>query len=338
MNVRTAAPTEVLTRRIVVPAVLVVGCLALSLVALGSGSLQLSIPEVVDGLLGRGQDFAGTVVREWRAPRVVAGLAFGAALGIAGAVFQSVTRNPLGSPDVIGLSTGAYTGALVSITVVGTGYLSTTAGALLGGIATAVVVYLLSWRGGLQMFRLVVVGVAVTALLSGVNSWLLLRAQLEVAMSASLWGAGSLSLADWSDVWPALLTLGLCLPVVVALSGALRQLELGDDAARAHGVPVEPVRLVLLLAGVVLTSLVTAVAGPIAFVALASPQIAHRLCRSAGLPLTASALTGAFVLLAADYVGQHLLPSEVPVGLITVVIGGGYLMMLLIHEARRRVT
>jgi len=280
--------------------------------------------------------FATTIVLEWRLPRVLAALAFGAAMGVAGAIFQSLTRNPLGSPDIIGFSTGSYTGALIVITLVGDAYLSTAVGALLGGLATAFVVYLLAYRRGVQGFRLIIVGIAVTAMLHGLNTWMLLKAETEVAMTASIWGAGSLGLIGWQQAVPAFIALAVLVPFVIILSGPMRQLEIGDDAAKAHGVRVEPARLALLVVGVALTAVVTASTGPIAFVALAAPQIAHRLTRSAGLPLVGSALTGAVLLLVADFVAQHLLPNAVPVGLVTIVSGGIYLIALLIHEARKR--
>ena len=333
----TPAPRLRDHRRIrLVTALLAVAAVVLTLIALGTGDFPLSIPEVVQAMFATDGGFATTIVLEWRLPRVLAALAFGAAMGVAGAIFQSLTRNPLGSPDIIGFSTGSYTGALIVITLVGDAYLSTAVGALLGGLATAFVVYLLAYRRGVQGFRLIIVGIAVTAMLHGLNTWMLLKAETEVAMTASIWGAGSLGLIGWQQAVPAFIALAVLVPLVIILSGPMRQLEIGDDAAKAHGVRVEPARLALLVVGVALTAVVTASTGPIAFVALAAPQIAHRLTRSAGLPLVGSALTGAVLLLVADFVAQHLLPNAVPVGLVTIVSGGIYLIALLIHEARKR--
>jgi len=307
----------------------------LALVALATGDYPLTPGQAAAALVD-GDAPGALIVQEWRAPRVLAAAAFGAALGVSGAVFQSLTRNALGSPDVIGFATGSYTGVLVAGTVLGAGYAATATGALVGGLGAAVVVYLLAYRRGASGLRLIVVGIGVTAFLHSVNTWLLLRAQTEIAMEASIWASGSLSLLGWDEVAPAVVLLAALVPVIAALSGPLRQLELGDDAARAHGVRVEPARAGLLVAGVALVAVVTASAGPIAFVALAAPQIAHRLVRGAGLPLVASALVGAVVLLTADLVGQHLLPVGVPVGMVTVVVGGAYLLVLLVRESRRR--
>jgi iron complex transport system permease protein len=321
-------------RRGVATLTLAAVALVVALVALGIGDYPLSPLEVVRALTGS-DGFASTIVLEWRLPRVLAALVFGAALGASGAIFQSLTRNPLGSPDVIGFSTGAYTGAIVVIVSGASSSLGTAGGALAGGLATALAVYLLAYRGGVHGLRLIIVGIGVTALLHSVNSWLLLRAQSEVALTASFWGAGSLALVGWSQLVPALVLLVVLTPLVMALSRPLRQLELGDDAARSHGLRAEGSRLALVVVGVALTAVVTASTGPIAFVALAAPQLARRLIRSAGVPLTAGALTGGVLLLVADLVAQHIASSPVPVGLVTLVIGGVYLITLLVGESRR---
>ena len=323
-------------RQLAVVGALAVAIVLLAVVALGTGDYPLSVPEVVAAMFATDGRFETTVVLEWRLPRVLVAIVFGGALALSGAVFQSLTRNPLGSPDIIGFATGSYTGALIVITLVGDSYFSTAGGAIVGGLLSAAVVYLLAYRRGVQGFRLIIVGIAVTAILHAVNTWLLLRAQVEVAMAASIWGAGSISLVDWDQALPAFAVLAALGLLLLALSGGMRQLELGDDAARAHGMRIEVSRLSLLVVGVALIAVVTASAGPIAFVALAAPQIASRLTRSAGLPLVASALTGALLLLAADFVAQHVLPSAVPVGMVTVVIGGLYLIGLLIGQAGRK--
>lgn len=307
----------------------------LALVGLATGDYPLGLGDVVGALFGDA-GFDSTVVRQWRAPRVLSAVVFGAALGVSGALFQSLTRNPLGSPDIIGFATGAYTGVIIMVTIVGTSAASATVGALAGGFATAIVVYVLAYRQGVLGFRLIVVGIAVTGMLHAVNLWLLLRTQAEVAMGAAIWGTGSLSLVSWGQATPAFASLLALAPFVMLALGPLRQLELGDDAAAAHGVRVEPARLGIIALGVALTAIVTAAAGPIAFVALAAPQVAKRLAGGAGLPIGHAALTGAFLLLGADLIAQRLPPGPVPVGAVTVVLGGTYLLALLVRESRRR--
>lgn len=321
-------------RSLVVPALLGVLAAALAVVALGLGDYPLTPARVVAALLSTDGGFETTIVRDWRLPRVLAALVFGAALALSGAIFQSLTRNPLGSPDIIGFTTGSYTGVLVAVTLLGGGTVMRSVAALAGGLLTALVVYLLAYRGGVQGFRLIIVGVAVTAILHSVNLFLQLRAQEEVAMAAAIWGAGSISLITWEGLLPAVVALALVAPGLL-LVPQLRQLELGDDAAASHGVAVEPARLALMALGVALVAFVTMVSGPIAFVALAAPQVARRVCGGAGIPMVAAAAMGSVILLTADVVAQHVIAADLPVGVVTVVVGGLYLLFLLMREARR---
>lgn len=309
--------------------------LAVSLVALAIGKVQLSVGEVVGALVGEADRFTYTVVVDWRGPRVVAAVVFGAALGVSGAVFQSLTRNPLASPDIIGFSSGSYTGALIVIILIGGSYLQTAAGALLGGLLTAAVVYLFAYRQGVQGFRLIVVGIAISSMLASLNTWMMLTADLDVAMSAAAWGAGSLNAISWQQTGVAAVAVVVLLVLVGLLSRPLHQLEMGDDAAKALGVAAEPSRLALMIVGVALTATVTAAAGPISFVALAAPQIARRLTRTPGTTVAGAACVGALLLSASDLAAQHLFPIALPVGVITVVVGGCYLVWLLIREVRR---
>ncbi|QJU55885.1 iron chelate uptake ABC transporter family permease subunit [Herbiconiux sp. SALV-R1] len=323
-------------RPLLVTAAIWVVVAALAVVALGLGDLPLSPAEVLAALFGDDAGIAHTVVLEWRLPRVLGGVVFGAALGVAGAVFQSLTRNPLASPDIIGFSAGSYAGAVLVITLVGGGFLGVAAGALVGGLLSAVAVYLLAYQRGMHGFRLIVVGIGISAMLTAFSTFLILRAKLEVALLAATWGAGSLAPVGWAQAVPATIAVVLLLGALGALSRPLRQLELGDDAARALGIRVERARLALVFCGVALTAVVTAASGPIDFVSLAAPQIARRLTRTAGVGLAGAAATGALLLVASDIVAAHLLPKDLPVGLVTVVVGGLYLVWLLVHEARKR--
>ncbi len=324
-------------RAIVVCAVMAALTLAVTVWALFEGAYPVSPGEVWAALVGDPDaGFARTVVVEWRLPRALAAAVFGAALGASGAVFQSLTRNPLASPDIIGFSAGSYTGALVVIILVGGTYLEVAMGALAGGMATAAVVYLLAARGGVQGFRLIIVGIAVAAMLASFNTWLMLTADLEVAMSAAAWGAGSLNATGWGETLAGGAAVLVLLTLLALLGPGLRQLEMGDDAARTTGVPAERTRLLAVVLGVALIATVTAAAGPIAFVALAAPQIARRLARTPGVTVAPAAFTGAFLLAASDLIAQHLLPVTLSVGVVTVVGGGAYLVWLIVHEVRRR--
>ncbi|WP_145981347.1 FecCD family ABC transporter permease [Pseudonocardia sp. HH130629-09] len=313
--------------------------LGVSVLALGLGDYRLGVDEVARALVGAGQRFQRTIVVEWRLPVIAAALVFGALLGIGGAIFQSLTRNPLGSPDVIGFDAGSYTGVVLTILVFGAGgYWDIAAAALTGGLLTAVAVYLLAYRGGVAGFRLIIVGIAVAAMLGSVNAYLITRADIDEALSVGFWAAGSVADVTWSSMLPSLAVAAVLVIATVVGSPSLRRLELGDDAAVTQGTRVGTARLSLLLVGVATTALVTAAAGPIAFVALVAPQIGRRLSRSAGVSTLSAACTGAALLACAHLLS--LLIAEVyravPVGLITVCLGGIYLIWLLVHEARRQ--
>lgn len=323
-------------RSAVVVAVLLVLCAALAVVTLGSGDFPVAATDVVRTLFGAGTPATDLIVLELRLPRLVTALAVGAALGASGAVFQSVTRNPLGSPDIIGFTTGASTGALLSIITIRAGLTGQAAGAIVGGLLSATVVYLLARRGGVHSYRLVIVGIGVQALLTSTNTYLLVRANINDAQRAALWLAGNLNARGWGHAALAGIAVALLLPAVLLLGPRNRMLELGDDMARALGVGVESARLGLIAAGVGLAAAAAAAAGPIAFLALAAPQLARRLTQAPGPNVVPAAAMGALLLVASDLVGQHALPdTQVPVGLVTSCLGGGYLIWLLARRETR---
>ncbi|MFF0695900.1 FecCD family ABC transporter permease [Streptomyces tendae] len=327
-----------MTRR----AVLVCGLLWLALIGLALwaftlGSYPLSPGDVTSVLTGGASGSVRTVVLEWRAPRIVAAVLFGAALAVGGAIFQSLTRNPLGSPDFIGFTTGSYTGVVLTMLAGASSYAALAAGALAGGLGTALAVYLLAFRRGVQGFRLIVVGIAVGALLSSVNTWFSVKAEVDAALRAAVWGAGSLSTVDWRIIGVAAVVLAGVALVAPVAQRRMRRLELGDDTAAMLGVPVERTKLLLVVLGVVATATVTAACGPISFVALAAPQIARRLTgHGTSVDLAGSALVGAVLLLGADVAAQHAIPGVLlPTGAVTVCVGGVYLLVLLVREGRR---
>jgi len=328
--------TKMSLRVLLINGVLLTMALLLVGFALCYGSLHLSPLQVWQALHGEGARGLVTVVTQWRAPRIVMALLLGAGLGVSGAIFQSVIRNPLGSPDVVGFNTGAYTGALVTIILLNGSDYQIASGALVGGIAAAALVYLLAWRDGIAGFRLIIVGLGVAALLSAFNTWLIVTGSLESAMNAALWGAGSLNGMTWAKAQPALICIPVTLLAVLMIGKQMQLMEMGDDSARALGVNVEASRLWLMLSGIILTAVATASTGPISFIALAAPQIARRLTRASSIPLFTAATTGALLLLAADLTAQHSFDGvQLPTGAVTVSIGGLYLIWLLIREARR---
>lgn len=334
---REGLSVRIRLRQILVIAALLLGAIAVSIVALGSGDFPMTPQEVLATLFGHGTKKMELVILDWRMPRVLLALVLGAALGVAGAIFQSLTRNPLGSPDIIGFDAGAYTGALIVITTVGTGYALVAGAALAGGLVTALTVYVIAYRRGFQGFRLIIVGIGVAAMLGSLNTWIMLNAQLPQAMAAGAWGSGSLNLTGWEQATPAIIILIPLALIAVLLSGRMQLMEMGDDAAIALGIRTGRTRLALVVLGVAFTAVATAAAGPIAFISLAAPQLARRLTRSHGVSLAASAAMGALLLTASDLAAQRLFaPIQLPVGIVTVAFGGAYLVWILIREGRRR--
>lgn len=321
----------------VAPRVLFVGaalvaCLAaVAVVVLMSGTMTLAPGEVVAALAGQGEEAVVRTVQRRRLPRLLTALLVGGALGVAGAIFQSLSRNSLGSPDFIGFTAGAATGAVVQIVVFGGGVVATAVGAVLGATVTGALVYLLARRdrvvGGV---RLVLVGVGVGAVCTSITQLLIIRAELSNAASAQLWLAGSLVGRGWPHVVSLLVALGLLLPVLVWLGRRLTLLEMGDDLAGGLGVAVERTRLAAVGTGVTVTGIAVAAAGPIAFVALAVPQIVARLVRRAGVHLACSFVLGGCLLAVADLLSQRLdIGLRTPVGTVTALLGGLYVIYLL---------
>ncbi|KNB49791.1 FecCD family ABC transporter permease [Streptomyces caatingaensis] len=312
-------------------AVLVAGCAGLAL-----GDFAVPPGQVIGAFRGHAEWKNQLFVLDIRLPRVLTGLLAGLAFGTAGAVFQSLMRNPLASPDVIGITSGASAAAASCLLLLGLSGLAVSAGALVGALVTAAVIYLVSWRGGVSGQRLVLVGIGAAALLSSVISYLLTRAKVNDAQQVLLWLTGSLNGRGWSHVTPLAWSLAVLLPLAFALERPLRMLALGDDAARGLGVRVEPCRLGLLATAVALAAIATAAAGPVAFVGLVAGPVGRRLVRGGGPALGASGLVGALVMLVSDAVAQHVFsPVELPVGVVTGVVGGPYLLVLLGVRARR---
>lgn len=313
---------------------LTVAALVLAFVELSFGSEWSSPSSVLAALGGRGDEVF--VITNWRLPRVVAAIVFGAALALGGAIFQNLTNNPLGSPDIIGLDAGAYTGALIAMTVLAGTSGQLAACAIIGGLSTALIIYWLSLGTGRGTTTLIVVGIAANAMLTAVNSWIVLRSQLDVAISATAWSAGSLNGLDWDEIALPMVVIAALVVALMFIAPAVHQSTLGADLASTSGVALRSTRMVMVLVGVGCTAIVTAVAGPIIFIALAAPQIGKRLAGSAGVALVPAALTGAVLLLAADLLAQiTFAPKSLPVGVVTTAIGGTYLLWLLTVEMRR---
>jgi iron complex transport system permease protein len=319
-------------RVVAVCMLLLLSCLLLAILLLGTGTVRLTPMQVVEGLAGTSGDArVARVLQGIRLPRLLVAALVGASLGMTGAVFQSLSRNALGSPDVIGFTTGAATGAIVQIILFNAGAFQVASAAVGSGLATALVVLALTRRSGAEAgYRLILIGIGVGAVLTGINTMLIVMGNLERSMSAQIWLAGSLNARSWVHVRPAIAALLLFAPLLVLASRWLAVLELGEEMAAQLGLNIPRSRMLLVIAAVGLTAVATASAGPIAFIALAGPQIARRLTRVSGTPLLSSALTGAMLLLAADLISQKApLGLLLPIGSMTGLCGGLYLVWLL---------
>ncbi|XVU26112.1 FecCD family ABC transporter permease [Actinoplanes sp. CA-054009] len=303
---------------------------------LSYGEFQISLPDVVRSLLGlptpAGVDY---IMHSLRLPRASVAALAGLAFGLAGAIFQQLLRNPLASPDVIGVAQGATTAAVLAVLVGGFSGVAVSVIGLAGALVTAMAIYALSWRNGVGGYRLILVGIGIGTALTSVTSFILTRSDVKVAAEALIWLTGSVNGRTWAQIVPLAVSLLVLLPAALILGRALSGMQLGDDLAKAFGVRVETCRLALLLTGVCLAGMATAAAGPIAFVAFMSGPIAVRLVGGGRPVLLQAGLVGALLVLVADFVGSHLLGARVyPVGVVTGVIGAPYLLWLLATSNR----
>lgn len=330
-------------RVVIVTVVLLAVAIFLGLIGITAGSSALTIPDVVNTLFGAGTPAQELIVIDLRLPRVAGGLLVGAALGLAGALTQTFARNPLATPDILGVTSGAALGAVSAIVLAGGSYsvgagllsLGMPAVAAIGALVTSAVVYGLSWRGGVDSYRLILIGIGATAALGGITSYLIARAQITEAAAASQWLVGSLSGISWASVWPVLVALVVLTPIAVMQSSSLDISQLGDDMSTGLGVAVQRHRLIIIVCAVLLTAAAVSASGPIEFVAFVAPQIARRLARSGRPPLLSSAIMGAIIVVGGDALARGVLPGEVPVGIITAVIGAPYLIWLLTRRNQR---
>ncbi|MCX8997369.1 iron chelate uptake ABC transporter family permease subunit [Rhizobiaceae bacterium BDR2-2] len=324
-------------RLVAVTLLLVVLSPALATFAITLGRIHIPFADVMAILSGGGDGgIQQQIVFNIRLPRVLTAIFVGAALGVSGAVFQSVSRNALGSPDVIGFTTGAATGALVQIVFLGGGPLAVALSAVAGGMLTAATVYLLSIRNGATGgYRLVLIGIGAGATLTALNGLMLVKGDLDNAVAANLWLAGSLNARTWQHVFPVMAGCVVIIPLVGLAAARLALIEMGDDLAVQLGVNVERTRIAMIFCAVLLAGLATGAAGPIAFVALAAPQLVVRLTGSRGVPVISAAAMGACLLVLADVLTQ-IVPVRfvLPIGRMTGIVGGLYFVWLLTRSRR----
>ncbi|MGG2465813.1 FecCD family ABC transporter permease [Streptomyces sp. RGM 3693] len=348
--VRAGRGSFLLHRRATVVAGVLAVLLAVVCVAyLCAGESWVAPSEVLKVLAGE-PSAQELVVGTLRLPRMVVGLLVGAAFGVAGGLIQTVARNPLASPDIIGVTQGAgavTVGAMTfGVTPPAFGGGTPTFAVLpyvsvAGGLLAALLVYVFAWRGGLHATRFVLIGIGFAVALRSVTQLFLTKGDYLVAQQAQVWMTGSLNGRGWPEAAPLGWALLALLPAVLWAARAQRTVSLDDDTATALGIRLGRTRLGLVAVGVVLASMATGAAGPVDFVALLAPQIARRLTRTAQIPLLSSALLGSVIVVLGDLLARKLLaPTELPVGVLTAAVGAPYLIWLIVrgHRARGRAT
>jgi iron complex transport system permease protein len=329
------------SRQLVVPVLVLVALVLTSAVSLGRGDFPIGLADVLRTLVGLGDDTQRFIVLELRAPRIVVAVLVGLALGVSGALIQTFARNPLASPDILGVTGGAAIGAVTVIVLGGSaaggalGGLGLPAAALAGALLVALLVFTLAWNKGIDGYRLVLVGIGLSAMAQAVVQYLLTRSDIRDAAVANVWITGSLNGRGWDQALPLALALVVLLPASVALSRVLGVLQFGDETARGLGVRVPLAQVVTVVVAVGLAAFAVSAAGPIQFVALVVPQIAVRLTGGSRPPLLASGLLGALLVVASDLVARTVLPVTFPVGVVTAVVGAPYLLWLLVRGRRR---
>ena len=304
--------------------VLVLGVLA----SLAFGEFVIPLSDVVPGLFGQGRRSIVFVLQTLRLPRTVAAVLVGAALAVSGSIFQVLTRNPLASPDILGITGAAGLGAAYAILVLS---LSGPAVALFAGLAAliaAALIYVLSWRRGTSGYRLILVGIGIAAMGTALTSWLLTQRQALEAERALIWITGSLNNVSGAELACLAVVCAVGFVAVPLIQRRLSVLELGDETATALGSHPETTRAVAVLIAVALAAAAVAVAGPLTFIALVAPPVARRLVRTPGVVPLVSALVGALLVLGSDTAAHYLLANQ-PVGVVTGIVGAPYLMFLL---------
>ncbi|MFJ8921219.1 FecCD family ABC transporter permease [Streptomyces sp. NPDC102415] len=322
------------SRRRLVALVLAVLVIAAFAVTLMAGQTFYPPRDVVRVILGEQVPGASFTVGRLRLPRAVLAVTAGFSFGMAGVTFQTMLRNPLASPDVIGISSGASAAAAIAIVTLSLGETQVSVLAIVAALVVALLVYTLAFRDGVVGTRLILIGIGISAMLDSITSYVLSRAAEWDLQEATRWLTGSLNGVSWDQTVPAVIALAVLAPVLLSQGRNLSALRLGDDTASALGVRVERTRITVIVAAVGLIAFATAAAGPIAFVAFLSGPIAARIVGAGGSLLVPAGLVGSLLVLVADFAGQFAFDTRYPVGVVTGVLGAPYLVYLIVRTHR----
>ncbi|WP_045746161.1 FecCD family ABC transporter permease [Actinoplanes rectilineatus] len=290
--------------------------------------------DVLRVILGETVPGASFSVGTLRLPRAVLALLVGLCFGAGGVTFQTMLRNPLASPDVIGITSGAGAAAAFAIIVLGLDEVGVSVFAIIAGLGVALIIYVLSFKDGVAGTRLVLIGIGIAAMLDSATAYVLNQAGQWDLQNAMRWLNGSLNGSTWDETIPVALALLVFGPLLLTQARNLSMLQLGDDTAAALGVRLERTRILVIVAAVALIAFATSASGPVSFVAFLAGPIASRLLGPRGSLLIPSALVGAILVLTADLIGQYAFDTRYPVGVITGVLGAPYLLYLLVRTNR----
>lgn len=335
LNLIIVGRTKRRRRFILVTSILAILAFALCCAMLMLGNTIYPAQDVIRVLLGEKVKGASFAVGTIRFPRMIAGIFAGFAFGVGGYVFQTMLRNPLANPNVIGITAGSSAAAVFCIIVLHASNMVVSIASVVGGLATVIVIFLLSKGASFSIGRLILVGIGIQAILNAVISYLLLIGQQHDLPTAMRWLSGSLNGSKMENLFPLIITVLIFAPIIIGLGKRLDMLELGEQAATSLGVDTDKTRLVLVISSVLVIALATATTGPIAFVAFLSGPIAKRLVGVGFSGIIPAGLVGIILVLASDLIGQFAFVARYPVGVITGILGAPYLIYLLIRMNRK---
>lgn len=298
------------------------------------GKTIYSIPEIIQAISGNGEEKLQFAIAELRLPRASLAILVGICYGVAGVTFQTLLRNQLASPDIVGISAGAAAFASIAIVIFNLNQIGVSAAALSGALLTAAAIYLLAIKGTFSGTRMILIGIGLSSMLMSIVTYVLSVASAWNLATASRWLTGSLNGASWKQILPVLIITVTIIPLMLILRVKLENLQLGEDLARGLGIRTEIYRTTLIISGVIAVAVATSAAGPVAFVAFMSGPIALRLSKPGTVPVFTSGLIGALIMLTADFAGQYLFGARYPVGVITGMLGAPFLIYLLIRTQK----
>lgn len=299
------------------------------------GNTIYPVKDVVGVLLGKEIQGASFTVGTLRLPRMLAGLFAGFAFGVGGYIFQTMLRNPLANPNVIGVTAGSSAAAVFCIIVLQANTIVVSIASVIGGLATVFIIYMLSRGTSFSIGRLILIGIGIQAMLNAFISYLMIIGRTQDIPTAMRWLSGSLNGVKLENMYPLILVVIVTLPIVLYYGNRLEMLELGEQAATSLGVDTNKTRILLMVSSVFMIALATATTGPIAFVAFLAGPIANRLVGVGFSNIIPAGLIGVILVLAADLIGQFAFTVRYPVGVITGIIGAPYLIYLLIRINRK---